>query len=184
MTAETIARLAEQTIAALPAFASGLVVIAVFWAMAAVVRAGLRRLAQDKGSDRAILVNLAARAFYWALVLVGLVSGLGTMGIDVSALVAGLGLTGFALGVACKDLLSNLLAGGLILLYRPFRYGDRVEVAGYKGIVVDIDLRYTTVEGDGARYLIPNQTLYTKPITIEVPPGEKKKAPAQAETDK
>ena len=52
-----------------------------------------------------------------SLIVFGLVTALGTAGVNVSALVAGLGLTGFALGFAFRDVLSNLLAGVLILLY-------------------------------------------------------------------
>ena len=79
---------------------------------------------------------------------------------------AGLGLTGFALGFALKDTISNLLAGVLILLYRPFVIGDRLIASGYEGTVVSIDLRYTQLEGDGNRILIPNSKLFTDPITV------------------
>ncbi len=96
----------------------------------------------------------------------GLVSGLGTMGIDVAALVAGLGLTGFALGFALRDAISNLLAGVLVMIYRPFRHGDRISVTGLEGTVVRIDLRYTTMQGEDRRFLIPNQVLFTNAITV------------------
>ena len=96
----------------------------------------------------------------------GAVSALGTIGINVSALVAGLGLTGFALGFAFRDILSNLLAGVLILLYHPFRRGDRISVAGSEGHVVQIDLRYTTLRGEGTVILIPNSNLFTNVITV------------------
>ena len=55
---------------------------------------------------------------------------LGTLGINVSALVAGLGLTGFALGFAFRDALSNVLAGVMILLYHPFHRGDCANITG------------------------------------------------------
>ena len=67
------------------------------------------------------LTSLLARTSSIALMIFGFVTALGTLGINVSALVAGLGLTGFALGFALKDIISNLLSGVLILLYRPFR---------------------------------------------------------------
>jgi small-conductance mechanosensitive channel len=80
--------------------------------------------------------------------------------------VAGLGLTGFALGFALKDVLSNLLAGVLILIYRPFHRQDRVMVAGFEGTIADIDLRYTTLEAEDRRILIPNATLFTNAISV------------------
>ena len=93
------------------------------------------------------------------------------MGINVSALVASLGLTGFTLGFALRDAISNLLAGVLILLYRPFRIGECIKVAGLEGRVVALDLRYTTIQEDGRRHLIPNQTPYTNPVTVEIDPS-------------
>jgi small-conductance mechanosensitive channel len=88
------------------------------------------------------------------------------MGVNVSALVAGLGLTGFALGFALKDVLSNLIAGILILLYRPFRLNDYITVGGLQGIVTEIDLRYTRLEKEGEAYLIPNSVLFTNSIGL------------------
>jgi small-conductance mechanosensitive channel len=96
----------------------------------------------------------------------GFVTALGTLGINVSALVAGLGLTGFALGFALKDTISNLLSGVLILLYRPFVMGNRIKISGYEGIVISIDLRYTELDAEGNKVLIPNSKLFTDPITV------------------
>ncbi len=70
------------------------------------------------------LTSLFARTSSITLILFGFVTALGTLGVNVSALVAGLGLTGFALGFALKDTISNLLSGVLILLYRPFVIGN------------------------------------------------------------
>jgi len=84
----------------------------------------------------------------------------------VGALVAGLGLTGFAVGFAVKDIISNVLAGMLILVYEPFRRGDRINVAGMEGTVTAIDFRYTTLEAEGRRILVPNGNLFVKEIVV------------------
>lgn len=57
-------------------------------------------------------------------------------------------------------------AGALILIYRPFERNDRISVACFEGIVVEIDLRYTTLEAEDKRILIPNSTLFTNAISI------------------
>jgi small-conductance mechanosensitive channel len=80
--------------------------------------------------------------------------------------VAGLGLTGFALGFALKDTISNLLSGILILLYQPFKIGNTIKVSGYEGDVVSIDLRYTELNSEGNKILIPNSKLFTDPIIV------------------
>ena len=100
------------------------------------------------------------------LLVFGAVTALGTTGINVSALVAGLGLTGFALGFAFRDILANVVAGVLILVYRPFTRNDRVAVAGFEGTVSAIDLRYTTLTTEDKRILIPNSTLFTNAISV------------------
>ena len=112
------------------------------------------------------LTSLLARTSNITLMIFGFITALGTLGINVSALVAGLGLTGFALGYAMKDTISNLLSGVLILLYRPFETGDRIKVSGYEGIVISIDLRYTELDSEGNKVLIPNSKLFTDPITV------------------
>ena len=112
------------------------------------------------------LIALFARVSSVMVMIFGLVTALGTVGVDVSALVAGLGLTGFALGFALKDTISNLLSGVLILLYQPFQVGDRIKISSFEGLVVSIDLRYTKLEADSSTVLVPNAKLFTDPITI------------------
>ena len=105
---------------------------------------------------------------FYALVVVGIISSLGTLGVNISALVAGLGLTGFALGFAFKDMISNLLAGFFILIYHPFTIGDYVKIASSEGRVIEINLRYTVMEGkDGDKILIPNSITFTKEIIVK-----------------
>ena len=62
------------------------------------------------------------------MLIVGLITALGTLGVNISAIVAGLGLTGFAFGFAFKDMLSNFISGILIFIYEPFKLGDTIEV--------------------------------------------------------
>jgi len=122
------------------------------------------------------LISLFARTSSITLMIFGLVTALGTLGINVSALVAGLGLTGFALGFALKDTVTNLISGALILLYKPFKIGDTIKVAGFEGCVVSIDLRYTELNSDGVRILIPNSKLFTDPITVHEQADDKGQA--------
>jgi len=125
------------------------------------------------------LINLAASTAIVLAVGFGAITALGTAGIDVTALVAGLGLTGFALGFALRDMVSNVIAGVLVLLYRPFHRGDTIAVAGSKGAVRRIDLRYTTIENEEGRVLIPNATLFSNPVTVYAPPPLAPAAPAE-----
>ena len=116
---------------------------------------------------RGPLSALLARTARIALLVLGVVTALGTLGADITGIVAGLGLTGFALGFALKDSISNLLAGVLLLVYRPFDVGNRIEVAGFAGRVVNIDLRYTELDAEMQRILLPNSKLLTDPIRVQ-----------------
>ena len=158
-------KLLEEATLWLPKVGGSVVVFLVFLILARI----LRRIV-TKASDRMKLdkhlAALLARTSSVTLIILGFVTALGTLGINVSALVAGLGLTGFALGFALKDTISNVLSGVLILLYRPFVVGSRIKISGYEGIVVSIDLRYTELEGEGSKILIPNSKSFTDPITV------------------
>ena len=152
---------------ALPGVIAGLFIIVVFLVGAAVVRRVFRHLAERIGEAKRPLAGLAGQTLRYAIIVVGLITGLGTMGIDVSALIAGLGLTGFALGFAFRDALSNLLAGVLIILYQPFKPGDTITVSGRTGKIVGINFRYAVLESDGKTVLVPNSTIFGTVIVVE-----------------
>ena len=115
-----------------PKILLALLLLAVFWLASRFVRKAIFA-AGEKADLEYPVVRLMAMATRVTLLVAGLVTALGTLGVDVSALVAGLGLTGFALGFAIKDTISNILAGVLLLVYRPFSKTDYVEVKGMEG---------------------------------------------------
>ena len=141
------------------------VIFIVFFILIKIIKRIITSAAERLKFDRD-LTALLVRASYVTLTIIGFVTAFGTLGINVSALVAGLGLTGFAIGFALKDAISNLLSGVLILLYRLFKIGNRIKISGYEGIVVSIDLRYTQLDSEGSKVLIPNSKLFTDPVTV------------------
>lgn len=149
----------------LPKIVGVIIVISIFIVLSSMSKRLILKISKRLELDTS-LSHLFARTSRVALIIIGVITALGTIGIDVSALVAGLGLTGFALGFALKDTISNLLSGVLILLYRPFKVGDTVKISGNEGKVISIDLRYTKLEADGANTLIPNSKLFTDPVTV------------------
>ena len=163
----------------LPSVLTGIVLVLLFWIGARVARAVVLRM----GSNRRVnadAVHILADGLKWTILTIGLITGLGTVGVDVSALIAGLGLTGLALGIALKDVVSNSIAGIMILIYKPFQRHDRLTVTGLEGTVVQIDLRYTTLETAEQRILIPNANLLTNSIIVRRRPPP---SPIQSETD-
>ena len=119
---------------------------------------------------------------------VGVILALDAMGFNIMPFVAGAGVAGIAIGFAAKDTLSNLIAGVLLIIDRPFEVGDRIEVwsapknAATWGDVIHIGLRATKIRTtDNIVIIIPNNeimkrdiinyTTLTKQIRVRIPIG-------------
>ena len=137
-----------------------------FWVMSAIVSKMIRRAGGLNAVDSE-LATFMGRVAKTAMLVVGAICGVATMGVDVTALIAGLGLTGFALGFALKDVVSNVVAGVLILIYRPVRTGQYVKVKSFEGRVLSTDLRYTVLQTDDQVIYVPNSIMFTDAITVD-----------------
>ncbi len=150
----------------LPRLAVAVIIFLAFWIIARILRGIVLRFGRTRHLSPDI-INMMEQVTEAALIVFGIVTALGTLGVDMGAIIAGLGLVGFALGFALKDLLSNFLAGFLILLYNPFIRGDHIEVSGNSGRVLEVNMRYTVLQGDDKRILIPNSTLFQNPVIVQ-----------------
>ncbi len=149
-----------------PDVLGGLALFIAFWIAGRVTASVIRRAAAHTDEDKHDVILLLGRTARTTIVIVGAIMALSNMGINVNALITGLGLSGFALGFALRDALSNVLAGVLIIMYRPFKRNDVVAVTGIQGRVASIDLRYTILAAEGKTYLIPNTTIFNNTITV------------------
>jgi len=93
------------------------------------------------------------------------------LGVNVMPFVAGAGVAGIAIGFAAKDTLSNLIAGILLIIDRPFEVGDRIEIwsapanSASWGDVIDIGLRATKIKTtDNIVIIIPNNEIMKRDI--------------------
>jgi small conductance mechanosensitive channel len=155
-------------VALAPRFGGAVAAAVAAWIVASLTETALNRFGTRRQLDLDV-TRLLSRSAKLAIFAFGAITSLGTLGLDIKALVAGLGLTGFALGFALKDIIANWVAGILVLFYKPFRRGDRIETAGTAGRVEAINLRYTVLRADdGARVLVPNSTLFTNSIRVTV----------------
>lgn len=159
------ARLLESTVVLLPRFIATVLVIAFFWAIASslrwIMRLIFRRFVEDLTTE-----NLIRQVAYYSVWVIGLVVAADAFGVEPTTLVAGLGITGLALGFALKDVLSNFVSGLLILSMRPFELGDQIRVGDTEGKVERIQLRATQIRTyDGRVVLVPNAELFTSRVT-------------------
>ena len=150
----------------LSTFGVACLIMLAFYVVARILQSASMRV----GASRHINQDLAefmGRVVKVSVLMMGLVTALSNLGVDVSALVTGLGLTGFALGFALKDVNSNVLAGVLILIYKPFVKSDYIKVKGHEGLVVSTDLRYTVLRDEaGAKLYIPNAMLFVDALRV------------------
>jgi small conductance mechanosensitive channel len=88
------------------------------------------------------------------------------IGIQATSLVAVIGAASLAIGLALQGTLSNMAAGVMLLLFRPFRLGDTIEVGGITGTVKNLNLFMTEIaSGDNVQVLIPNGKVWGNAIT-------------------
>ena len=157
-------RLLESVITIIPSVFAAVLVIGLFWAIAAgvrwLMRVIFRRFVEDKTTE-----SLIKQIAYYAVWTLGLIVALDALGFEPQTVVTGLGLTGLALGFALKDILSNFISGILILTLRPFELGDQIVVGETEGAVERIELRATQIRTyDGRVVIVPNADVFTSRI--------------------
>ncbi|NNF57558.1 MAG: mechanosensitive ion channel family protein [Rhodothermaceae bacterium] len=109
--------------------------------------------------------QLIMKALRLVIAAFAAVTVLGQLGINVTALVAGLGIAGIALGFAAQDTIQNFIAGVTILLDRPFRVGDNIELQDTFGTVDEITLRSTRIRTlNNEVAILPNAKVITEKI--------------------
>lgn len=142
-----------------------LALLVIGWWLASVVdRLVTRALNATHRVDPTIVGFLSSLARYTVLVFVGL-AVLQRFGIQTTSLIAVLGATSLAVGLALQGTLSNVAAGVMLLLFRPFKVGDSVEVGGQSGTVKAITLFTTELAaGDNVQVLMPNGRVWGSPI--------------------
>ena len=101
----------------------------------------------------------------YVIIAVGFVIILQTAGIDLSALTVLAGALGIGVGLGLQNVASNFISGLIILFERPIKVGDRVEVGGITGNVVQISPRATTVvSNDNIAIIVPNSQFVTSSV--------------------
>ena len=151
-----------------------------------------RYMKQRRESDPALVTTISALSFVGNLVLwsVVLMLALDNMGVDVTALVAGLGVGGIAVALAAQNILGDLFASLSIVLDKPFVLGDFIVVGEQTGTVEKVGLKTTRVRAlSGEQLIFANTDLlqsrirnfkrmqerrivFTVGVTYETPPAQ------------
>ena len=145
------------------------------WVIKLLMKGITRQLEKNKKIDKTLstfLCNLIRAA----LIVLLVISILGQLGIDTASFAAILAAAGLAIGLALQGSLANFAGGFLIILFKPFKAGDLIEVQGELGVVEDIQIFTTTLTSPtNKEIIIPNGPLsngniinYTKRGTLRV----------------
>lgn len=111
------------------------------------------------------LLPLAIKGGRFVIWSLGLMVAFSNAGIDVTSLIAGLGIGGLALAMAAKDTVANVFGGASIFADRPFEIGDVITVQGNTGTVEEIGVRTTRLRTfDDTVFIVPNSKVADSPL--------------------
>lgn len=149
----------EKFLDYLPSLLAAILLLVFGWWAINVFIGYLKRLFAKRDFDVA-LQHFVLNILNWALKIVLCVMVISQLGIATTSLVAVLGAAGLAIGLALQGSLANFAGGVLIILLKPFKIGDWIEVQGISGSVQDISLFYTKLNTFGNQLaIIPNGEL-------------------------
>lgn len=107
------------------------------------------------------LARLLGTLVRWVVLITASVSCLGIFGIETTSFAAILGGSALTVGLALQGTLSNVAAGSMLLVLRPFRVDDKIVIGNARGQVYEIGLFTTTLDTDaGHRVIIPNNKVF------------------------
>lgn len=115
-----------------------------------------------------------ARAVRYVLIAIVIIIVLQMFGVQTASLVAVLGASALAIGLALQGTLTNVASGIIVALLRPYHIGDYVEIKGKEGLVTDLDLFFTEIRSpDNRRIVIPNGQVISSPIVNHTTAGKR-----------
>jgi len=140
-----------------------LIVLVGSW-VAKAIRKGVRKGMESRKLDGTI-INFISSVSYALLMAFIVVAALSQLGVQTSSIVAILGASALAVGLALQGSLSNLAAGVLLMVTRPFKAGDYVEAGGQAGVVQAISLLNSTLKSiDNKKVIVPNSSIISASI--------------------
>ena len=135
---------------------AALAIIIVGLIIARMISNAVNRLMISRKIDATVADFLSALVRYGSIAFT-LIAALGRVGVQTASVIAVLGAAGLAVGLALQGSLSNLAAGVLLVMFRPFRAGEYVDLGGVAGTVLSVQIFSTTMRtADGKIIVIPN----------------------------
>jgi small conductance mechanosensitive channel len=144
-----------------PPFVFGIVILVVGSWFAGIAQSMIEKALGRVGGVELTLARFLASLARYLILTVVVLAVLSQFGVQTASLIAVFGAAGLAVGLALQGTLSNLAAGVMLLLFRPYRVGDRIDAGGVTGKVEAIDLFVTDLRtDDNIRVLVPNGKIW------------------------
>lgn len=135
---------------------AAIIILLIGLLVARVVSKGISRVMVARGIDTTVADFLAALVRY-GIIAFTLIAVLSRIGVQTASVIAVLGAAGLAVGLALQGSLSNFAAGVLLVMFRPFRTGEFVDLGGVSGTVTQVQIFSTTMRtSDGKIIVVPN----------------------------
>ncbi|WP_416900116.1 MAG: mechanosensitive ion channel family protein [Minwuia sp.] len=141
-----------------------IILVVGFWAAGMISRLAGKTMVKT-GKVDAMLANFLSTLVRYAIIAVAVIAALDQFGVETTSFVAIIGAAGLAIGLALQGTLSNLAAGVMILIFRPFKQGQFIEAGGISGTIDDVSLFVTELHtADNIQILVPNGQLWNTAI--------------------
>ncbi|MGE3302926.1 MAG: mechanosensitive ion channel family protein [Hyphomonadaceae bacterium] len=155
----------EQLIATGFNIAAAIAILLVGFWFAGLASRGIKRWARRSPRFDLTLGSILASVARYTIMAIVVVAVLQRFGIQTASIVAVLGAATLAIGLALQGTLSNLAAGVMLVIFRPYRIGDAVELAGRQGVVREMSLFTTELtRGDNVKIVLPNGQCWGAPM--------------------
>ncbi len=127
---------------------------------------GFTKKLMQKSKVDPMLVSFLGNILYGLTITLVVIAALSQLGIETTSLAAVIAAAGLAIGLSLQSSLSNLAAGVMIIIFRPFKIGDFIEAAGVSGSVEGISIFTTDIKtGDNKKVIVPNGKITSATIT-------------------
>jgi small conductance mechanosensitive channel len=147
-------------------FLTALIVMFLFWLVSRVAGRVTSRVLSRQSQTSDLMTNFARRTAGGVVFLVGILTALSIMGLEVGPMMAALGAGGFIIAFALQETMASFASGLMIMVYQPFDVDDFVSVAGVSGKVKAMSLVSTTmITVDNKALIIPNKMAWGDIIT-------------------
>ena len=145
---------------------SAIVVLVIGFAISGWVKRRINGLAARNAHLDDTAFDFLANIARYAILAITFLIVLNSFGVQTTSVVAMVGAAGLAIGLALQGTLSNVAAGVMIIMFRPFKNGDFIEVAGESGTVKSINLNNTELASlSNVQIIIPNKDVWGNTIT-------------------